>query len=528
MIYFLTDWQSEMDRLESNILFNVNKIFNEGGIETKMINTQFSPFSNYFTNHFEFYDSDHFTNLLDAVTDRFALCYAPLILKDLEFPKTWEKVYTRNNVLLTKEGEVKAEVFFNSFGFVSQVHYLSSLGKEIDIYSEKGVVLLKQKFNNDGEQVEQQIFDEGGQLILTQWNDYVFIDNSYKSHFKRSTYSTFKEVCMELVNSSLVNFNPKEDRLIIDGTSNWLMELIEAFQYPESIVYIFTGSTVECLSQLNHHLQFIEKGKSIITDNIHFLNELKRNDFYPIKNKLRYIPLYPTTLMLGESNTYLEEYVYWQIEQFDSQISALFQKFLQMKMEVRDLCLIIDIKEEGDEDKIKMLLESFVVKNFEVILTSPEYELVKKYYEALRNEEMTAGLKELFQKFKKEDKEFSRIIESYLFYTGISFKKNVAFQELKTAFGKVRVFIDQREKYEFLSHSLAVSAGIPLLSKKASPYLINGKNGILYKDIKEVIEGVKDYLSDHDLWNKNLVESVELIENNSANGLLEKWKENLK
>jgi hypothetical protein len=528
MIYFLTDWQSEMTRLESNVLFNVNKIFNEGGIETKMINTRFSPFSNYFTNHFEFYDSDHFINLMDSVTDQFSLCHAPLTFKDLEFPKSWEKVYTRNNVLLTKEGEIKAEVFFNSFGFVSQVHYHSSLGKEINIYSEKGMILLKQKFNIDGEQVEQQVFDEGGQLIFTEWNEYVFIENHYKSHFKKSNYHDFKEVCMELVNSALVNFNPEEDRLIIDGTSEWLMGLIEGFEYPESIVYIFTGPTEDCISQLNRHNNFIERGKCVVTDNILFQDALKKSDFYPLKNKFRFMPLYSTILTLGESSTYLEEYIYWQIEQFDFQIDAVLQKFLLMKLEIRDLCLIIDIKKEEDQEPMKKLLKNFVVKNFEVTFTSPEYELVKKYYEALRNEEMTAGLQELFQKAKKENEEFSRVIESYLFYTGITFKKNATFQELKMAFQKVRVFIDQREKHEFLSHSLAVSAGIPLLSKKPSPYLINGKNGILYKKDKQLIDGVKSYLSDYDLWNKNLVESVELIESNSANGLLEKWKENLK
>lgn len=528
MIYFLTDWQSEIEQLESNVVFNVNKVFYEGQIETKIINTRLSPFSNYFTNPFEFYDSNHFVNLLDSMTTDFSVNYAPLTLRDLIFPKDWEKVYTRTSVLLTKDGAIKAEVLFNSFGFVSQVHYYSNFGKETQIYSEKGVLQSKQKLNSCGEQVEQQLFDEVGRLILTQKSDYVFIDDGYKKRFKQSTYQTFKEVCMELVNVALVNFNPKEDRLVIDGKSDWLMELVEGFVFPESIVYIFTGSTQDCMYQANYHLRLIEKGKQMITDNTFFQKSLERNEGYQkIKNATRFMSLYPTTLTLGESNTYLEAYVYWQIEAFDSQVSNTLQEFLRMKLTIRELCLIIDSR-KGDEEAIRRLLTNFIVQNFEVSLTSSEYQLVKQYYEALENDELTPGLRELFQVTKQDNPAFGRVIEAYLFYRGITFRKSVNVQDLKEEFQKVRVFIDQRETYEFLSHSLAVSAGIPVFSKIRSPYLEEGKNGIIYKEVKQLVEAVKYYLSDPDQWNQNLVESVEIAENNSAEELLEKWKEILR
>ncbi|MDG4985218.1 accessory Sec system glycosyltransferase Asp1, partial [Lactococcus lactis] len=239
MLYFLTDWRSEHP-LESDILFNVNTIFQEGGFETKLINTQFSPFLNYLMNVFESYDSDHFIQLLDIMSNRFALNYAPLTLNDLDFPKGWERTYTRGSVLLSTEGLIKAEVYFNSFGFVSQVHYPTSLGKEIHVYSEKGTLLTQSSFDASGEAIEQRLFDEGGQLILTQWGGAVFIEKDYQKHFKKVTYASFKEICMELLHITLVNFNPKEDRLVVDGTNDWVMSLIEGIGFPESVVYIFS------------------------------------------------------------------------------------------------------------------------------------------------------------------------------------------------------------------------------------------------------------------------------------------------
>lgn len=526
MLYFLTDWQSEHP-LESDIVFNVNTIFQESGLETKLINTQFSPFLNYVMNMFESYDSDTLTSLMDTVTERFALNYAPLTLNDLHFPNAWERTYTRGNVLLSQDGRVKAEVYFNSFGFVSQVHYPNRLGKEIQVYSEKGTLLTQSSFDASGAEIEHRIYDEGGQLILTQRGGVVFIEATYQKRFKKKTYDSFKEVCMELLHLALVDFNPKEDRLIVDGTNDWVMSLIEGIEFPESVVYIFSGPSEPCHSQVAEHLSLIENGKAMITDNLRFQEEVMKGK-RPFQSEFRFMPLYPTTLSLGESNNFLEETVYWQVEAFDSQTSALFGKFLELKLSTRELCLTLESEKATDETKVETQLSHFITKNFEISLSSYEYGLVKQYYEALENEEMTPGLRDLFQANKQENPTFSRVIEAYLFYTGISFRKRYSVEALKADFQRARVFIDQRQKYDFLSHSLAVSAGIPILSKTPSPYLVNEKNGLLYEKNEDLVEAVQGYLTNPDLWNQSLIESIEVIENNSNKGLIEKWKEALK
>ncbi|WP_369675993.1 hypothetical protein, partial [Enterococcus faecium] len=100
---------------------------------------------------------------------------------------------------------------------------------------------------------------------------------------------------------------------------------------------------------------------------------------------------------------------------------------------------------------------TFIEQNFNVSVTSPEYELVKQYYEALENEEMTTSLRDLFIAAKQEKKRFNIVIEAYLFYRGVTFRENSSVQVLKEDFRKTRVFIDQRIEGEFFSHSLAVS-----------------------------------------------------------------------
>ncbi|HGF7723024.1 TPA: accessory Sec system protein Asp1 [Enterococcus faecium] len=529
MIYFLTDWQSKLGNLETDVMFNVSKIFDVGKLETKTINMQLSPFLGYFVNRFEMYSNDRIVHLLDTVTESFASSYAPLTMNDLQLPINYEKTYTRTSVLLSKNGVIKGEVYFNQFGFVSQVHYHTKEGNEVQIYSDKGYILCKQLRDHSDNKLEEQVFDEGGQLIFTEREDQLFIGSAYKKHFKHSTYDTFKEVCMELLNVTLIDFNPVHDCLVIDGTSSWLMDIVEGFMYPETMMYVFSGDIKECTAQIDKHINVFEKSKRIITDNALFQKWIEENDNYrSIKNKLDFMPLFPTYFSLGESNTYADQYIYWQITRFDSQEKVTLLDFLYMKLSLRDLCLVIDSQQSEDAIEIQKTLNAFIEQNFNVSLTSSEYELVKQYYEALENEEMTSSLRDLFSAAKQEKTKFNRVIEAYLFYRGVTFRENSSVQVLKEDLKKTRVFIDQRLEDNFFSHSLAVSAGIPIISKRPSPYLVENKNGIIFQNGEQLIRVIENYLTDTDKWNQNLVESVDIIQNYSAYGLLSRWEECLR
>ncbi|GAA3268327.1 hypothetical protein GCM10017706_33580 [Lactococcus lactis subsp. hordniae] len=68
-------------------------------------------------------------------------------------------------------------------------------------------------------------------------------------------------------------------------------------------------------------------------------------------------------------------------------------------------------------------LSHFITKNFEISLSSYEYGLVKQYYEALENEEMTPGLRDLFQANKRENPMFNRVIDTYVFISAFRLEK---------------------------------------------------------------------------------------------------------
>lgn len=529
MIFFLTDWQSDMAHFEENAMFNVSKILNKNGLETQIVNTQLAPFLNYFGNQFGYYNPSMITNLLDCVLQVSGVAYTPVNLSDLALPADIEKTYTKTNVLLSKNGVMKGEVYFNDFGYVSEVRYFSKLGEEIHYYSERGYVWCKHLLDKSAKTVKRQIFDELGQLVFTEYSNCVIIAGTYLKFFKQEIYVTYKALCIELLNKVFEKFDPISDRIIADGSSALTSSLLSGFPHYGSVVWLFSNDVQQDVAQISENQVLFTKSKKLITDNAQLSKRLERNvDFKHLLDSVSYMPFYPTTLSLGESNSFANQYVYWEIEKLDEKTQFIFLSFLKLKLALKDLCLIVDSKVKTDELVMVQIVEDFVSQNFAINLSSTEYKLVKQYYEALEKEEMTPILRELFQKAKKDNPAFDKNIKGYQFICDFEFRCDSSKSELKRDLQKVRVFVDQRENHHFFNHSLAVSAGIPILSKRLSPYLIDKKNGLLLRDNQQMFEGIERYLKSTDKWNQNLVESIEVIENCGADELMMKWQVELK
>lgn len=529
MIYFLTDWHLEIENFEADILFNIIQTFNTYGEETAIVNMSPAPFMNYFTNQFDFKQSEHILGLFDYLIEKRAYISAPLGINDLILPKNYEKTYTNNQVLLSMDGIVKGEVYFNPYGFVSQVHYLLENGKEVDTYSERGFILSKEILNAFSEVKERQFFNELGQLIFTEYPIGVTISSDYLDVFHKKVYDSYKNVCIEMMNNILKQFNPKVDDIILDGTNLALMEIVRGFAYPENIIYVVSGKSQRIVEQISPFIDLFEKSQCIITDNTSVESQIK--EVIPsavINKKVQLLPSYSTVLNLGESNTYREQYIYWKIEHFSLDVKVRLLEFLREKIAAEELCLLIDSKIRTDAGHIQKTVEDFVCQTFEVQLDTSEYTLVQEYYEALEKEEMTQTLREQFTEAKSILPNFINFINAYLFIQGIEFRYHPEVQHFREDLRKTRIFVDQREEEEYFSHSLAVSAGIPLILAKPSPYLIEQKNGVILKESQEVVHAVMDYINNVDLWNKNLVESVEIIQNYSVEGLMLKWRDILR
>lgn len=525
MIYFLTDWELETgNNLETDVVFNTIETFNEGNMEHTIINMTSSPFLNYLVNQYDFSKKE---NIVDLFGRKNNGEFTPLTMNDLSFPRHYELTYTKDEVLLSVNGKIQGKVFFNSFGFVSHVHYFSEEGKEEHIYSERGYINQKNFFDSLGKRIKSQFLDKFGQVIFTEEANAVEVGPRYLLQFKQPRYDSLKTIYVEILSTLLENFDPEQDYLIFKGTSDWLLEIVQDFTFPERVVYVFPGDAQHNLDKIMKHEEILGQSKRVMLDDPLLKANIEDKGTLALNEKVKILPLYPTVFALGESNTFAEQYIYWKFDDFNLNVQKRLLEFLNTKLEIPDLCLIIDKGSDTEESKIQTFINDFITQTFNIELDAKEYDLVQEYYEALENEKMTFSLRESFREAKKINLNFDRFIEAYHFIKGVEFRYQSPLSLLKQDLNKARVFVEQTEASDFFIHSLAVSAGIPLVLRKKSPYLGDGKNGVILEDESCLVQVVKKYLINRDSWNQNVVESVEVIQACSAEGLLQKWKEEL-
>lgn len=528
MIYFLTDWHIDRDNFESDAMLNTIKVLKHSN--SQIINLQSAPFMHYLVNYFGLQSQNSFSDLLDVFLDVPSKNTTPTTLTDLKWLSKYEKYYTNKDVTFSNNGVVKGRVYFNQWGFVSQVEYISSNSREIDIYSHKGYVSSKNFYDAQGEKIKWQVYDEQGQVIFTEYPDCVIIAEAYDQKFSRDIYTNYGDLFLEMLSSVLSDFNPRTDRLIIDAKSPYVSEFLSIFPYLQSLVLIYSGQVNEFQAQLSEHFSVIKNVKQIMTDNVVLIDRIRqessRQHQHVMKN-VSYMPFYATSLNLGESNSTADQNIYWQINCLNKLQQESLAKLIAMKLEIPELCVIVDSESDSDQNVLNQIVSNFVSQYFEINLASDDYQLVKQYHEAQEAEEMTPMLREAYSNAKKDRAIFAQYIKAYLFKKGFSFRFDSNKQEKVMDFNITRVLVDSRDDNDYFSHALAVSAGIPIVSFQQSPYLINEKNGYIVQDSKQLIQTILQYVSDTDTWNQNLVASVDVIEMFGEDELSKKWREKL-
>ncbi|MFT8498145.1 accessory Sec system glycosyltransferase Asp1 [Leuconostoc pseudomesenteroides] len=528
MIYFLTDWHTDIDRFESNIMLNTIKVLKHSN--SQIINLQAAPFMHYLVNYFGLPSQDNFSDLLDVFLDVPSKNTTPTTLTDLKWLSQYEKYYTNKDVTFSNNGVVKGRVYFNQWGFVSQVEYISSNSREIDIYSHKGYVSSKNFYDAQGEKTKWQVYDEQGQVIFTEYPDCVIIAEAYGQKFSRDIYTNYGDLFLEMLSSVLSDFNPRTDRLIIDAKSPYVSEFLSLFPYLQSLVLIYSGHANSFQEKLSDHFSVVENIKQIMTDNVALIDSIRQESSRKYQHELdniSYLPFYATSLNLGESNSAADQNIYWQVNRLDKIQQETLVTLIEMKLKTPDLCLIVESQYDSDKNVLNQIVSNFVSQYFEINLASDDYQLVKQYHEAQEQSEMTPMLREAYSSAKKDRAIFAQYIKAYLFKKGFRFRYSPNKQQKVIDFNIARLFVDSRDDNEYFSHALAVSAGIPIVSFQQSPYLINEKNGYIVQDSKQLIQTILQYVSDTDTWNQNLVASVDVIEMFGEEELSKKWWEKL-
>lgn len=112
-------------------------------------------------------------------------------------------------------------------------------------------------------------------------------------------------------------------------------------------------------------------------------------------------------------------------------------------------------------------------------------------------------------------------------YNRIEFRVQPTLLSIRNDFQRTRLYIDISDKYDLQMQSLAISAGIPQITKAKTDFIEDYKNGRITRRISELEPALSYFLENLSNWNNALVKNVTIIEDFSPQIILEKWRQAL-
>ena len=120
---------------------------------------------------------------------------------------------------------------------------------------------------------------------------------------------------------------------------------------------------------------------------------------------------------------------------------------------------------------------------------------------------------------------WKNLVKAINVYNRIEFRVQPTLLSIKNDFHKARLYVDINEKYNLQLQSLAISAGIPQITKVKTDFIEDKKNGAVVRRISELEPALTFFLQNLSNWNNALVKNISVIEDFSPQIILEKWRD---
>ncbi|GAK31177.1 hypothetical protein WOSG25_080090 [Weissella oryzae SG25] len=524
MIYILAGWQPEITNLETDSTLKMIEAFEQSNFEWRVLVPNFVPFLRYLLAEFRQSADDNFIKFYKQIQNISDANVIPMVMDDLNLPSDVEKVYGRDQVLLLQNGQRFGEVYFNRFGYVKEVHYFKGEYVQKDLFSDFGFILSSTYLDQTNELIERDYFDEKGQVVLTENSNGIRVDAVNQDKFNRLFYANMEDIYSEFLLKNLKHFDPRSDRLIVDGNSRQMMKVSQTFPYQEAIVYSYVDNHSQLTELKAIDYERLLAGKALVTDSLVKYQQLKLlNPLLALKGKV--IPIFTSQLNLGASNTVAEQFIYWRINRVDTEFEQLYKQVLSYLSKEAKIRLIIDTPDANEITRLKDILATFIWQNSHIDVESEDYKLFDKYYTAMARGQITAALQEEFELLKASGEKFEEIKRSYEFYHVIQYRIKPDTETFQNDLKQLRLYVNFRNDTNSFMQSMVLSSGVPILSEYSSIYFVDNLNGKHLSKATDLLSALDFYLNGQNNWNKALVESVKQIEINGLAQAIERWQE---
>lgn len=495
MIYFIGDWLPEANDLNLDGIFTLIDTFDQSEIDYKIIIPKFIPFLRYAWNEHGFFDEKHVVQIADYLRAFKTTMDLPMTAAGLDLANNVEKIYGNSGILLMKNGQSYGKIRFNKYGYVSEVQFfLNGRHKQVDFYSDHGFIYRTDYLDAEGNLTEAHIYSDQGRRMMHIRSEGINIDDNLNGVFEQETYQSFSDIYHEFLRHTLVDFDRRNDQVIVDASKVELVEMLDQVDMQLNIIYLLNDSTFNSLSD-DRKKDLLARGQ-VVVESRHAQRELAKS----ASGKTHLIPTFPTEINFGTSNTTVKQDIFWQMDQVDDD---LVKRTFDYCLKQDTVSLSIEVGVLADVEHFEWLTDRYIVDNFGI-----------SFKDMNENLEIELLPKELLKRVGEANSLRNRIKVHF----GLPENERLAI--IKQA----RLYVDLTGRPNNYVHALVASTGLPLISTYQSQYLSNGRNGRLIQAGDDVIKAFEYYLEQDSHWNQALVESVSIIEANSITQLSNEWR----
>ncbi|MDF7672013.1 accessory Sec system glycosyltransferase Asp1 [Lactobacillus sp. ESL0701] len=419
---------------------------------------------------------------------------SPIFLTDLNLSATYVPSYGDSQsgiVTYYRDHQPALQVKLTKNGCIDTVTQISGSSLIRDQYDIRGFRSSRSYFATakPKKPFKKEWFNCQNDLVMTATEKQILIAKAQQDRFKKRKYANLAEIIAEFTQPHL-NLN---DPVIADAwnTSISLQEQLVGQRFYFSVEDLAQFSA-DVFNQAQQH-----------TATYVFPNDSVRDSFlanYPVsQEQTRIIAPYFPDFSFSNSNYLAEQLIYWRIGQssYDATTKILYQ-LLHLLVVHPNVTVVTDtdlIHSQFLKALIKILIKQFNQELSDLDKKQP------------RNE---AAIKKAQQQIAAFDR--------------ITFKELADYQARKKLLRQARLYLDTGNKTYFSLQLEAVTAGIPQIVKQANGVVHEGVNGYCIKQPAKLAQQLEPFLSEFSAWNDAAIEDVKVIEQFSAEKLVENWK----
>ena len=528
MIYLIPNWKQTDNNLENERVLNITKLFTESDEQYKLFLLNHLPFLRYkaqehsllFTSYWRAYDVIQNISVSDG---------HPLSFEDLSFPSDIETIYTPFGIVLFRKNRKYGEVKFNKYGCIEGVKYFKEDHNYFEYYDDRGFLSLIEHMTKQNVVTRREYFNEYGEKTLTEildGNPEIIIEEAGNESLKKKIFYTMDEVIAEVLKIELQQI-PDDNKKIIATTDNDILKVTQFIQDEEELVRIVSDDDALQAYDRKLFIKSMKKAAYVVTD-----TKAKSQELLKVKKanpelaniEITTIPMFNTELALGMSNSIAQLIIYWRVEQLTDFLLEANQVFIKNLIDQTKYSLIVEVSSRLDQSKLQEHQKEIIDSYFDVDSESDDFKKVAHFIEAKRIKRLYKADELAIEDIRKTDS-WKNLVKAINVYNRIEFRVQPTLLSIKNDFHKARLYVDINEKYNLQMQSLAISAGIPQITKVKTDFIEDKKNGAVVRRISELEPALTFFLQNLSNWNNALVKNISVIEDFSPQIILEKWRD---